>query len=208
MKHLNRNQRPRRTARRGFNLVELLVALTITATLLAATMVALDASFKAYQSTTEQASTHTISRLAMHRILTMIRTGTDFTPKPGDPLDIIIESEFIDFQIPTDTGTEIITIEWDDMDEILYVRVGGAGEPRYPILEGVIEQIFPVGHPREGERIPPFTLEYDRGFRLFRATINLAVRPDDNMTVNLDGDHEEIIRLVATSMPRNNGAHN
>ena len=67
-----------RTARWGFNLVEMLIALVITAALLTATMVALDASFMAYQATTEEASTHTISRLIMNRMLTLIRTGQEF----------------------------------------------------------------------------------------------------------------------------------
>jgi len=66
-------RRPRR--RRGFNLIEMLIALAITAALLSATMVALDASFMAYQTTTEVASTHTISRLVMLRLMTLIRTG-------------------------------------------------------------------------------------------------------------------------------------
>ena len=73
--HTTRPARSRRTLRRGFNLVELLVALSISATLLTATMVALDASFKAYQMTTEVASTHTIARLTMHRMLALIRTS-------------------------------------------------------------------------------------------------------------------------------------
>ena len=52
---INGPARRRTGARRGFNLIELLVALTITSTLLTATMVALDASFTAYQRTTEVA---------------------------------------------------------------------------------------------------------------------------------------------------------
>jgi hypothetical protein len=53
----------------------MLIAMAITSALLSATMVALDASFMAYQSTTEVASTHTVSRLAMLRMMTLIRTG-------------------------------------------------------------------------------------------------------------------------------------
>ena len=48
-----------------------------------------------------------------------------------------------------------------------------------------------------------FTLEFERGFQLFRVTVNLAVQPDDNMNVNLDGDSDQIIRLISTAMPRN-----
>ena len=69
-----------RVRRRGFNLVEVLIALAITATLLTATLAALDASFRAYQATTEEVSTQSIGRIVMHRMLTLIRTGTDFGP--------------------------------------------------------------------------------------------------------------------------------
>ena len=87
---------PRRTSvcmrRGGFSLVEVLIALAITSTLLTATLVALDASFRAYQSTTEEVSSNSIGRLVMHRLLTMIRTGTDFGPYPDDPRISIIKA--------------------------------------------------------------------------------------------------------------------
>ncbi len=80
----------RRPRRRGFHLIEMLIALGITATLMAATMVALDASFMAYQTTTEVASTHTIARLTMLRMLTLIRTGLQFGPCPVNPQDTFV----------------------------------------------------------------------------------------------------------------------
>ena len=192
-------------ARRGFNIVELLMALGISAMLLTATMVALDASFMAYQNTTEMASTHTISRLAMHRILTMIRNGVEFGPRPLSPLDPIVESTFIEVNLPDDDepdGLMYIMVEWDEVEEALFIRIGAPDEPRYALLEGVIEQTFPAGHPRDGEQVPPFTLEFDRGILLYRATVDLLIQPDDNMKVDLDGDRSEQIHLVATSMPR------
>ena len=87
-------------ARRGFSLVEMLIALTITATLFTATLVALDAAFKGYKHTTEGASTHVVSRIVMSRIMTMVRTGTEFGPYPADPLDPElnpVHSNFIEF---------------------------------------------------------------------------------------------------------------
>jgi hypothetical protein len=32
--------------------------------------------------------------------------------------------------------------------------------------------------------------------------VDLAIVPDDNMSVELDGDNQEVIRLVASAMPR------
>ncbi len=90
-----------RRRRRGFNLVELLIALAITAALLAATMVALDASFTAYQSTTEWASTHTIGRLTMHRMQALIRTGVTFGPVPINPNDSLVQENYIEIIMPS-----------------------------------------------------------------------------------------------------------
>ncbi|MCP3905504.1 MAG: prepilin-type N-terminal cleavage/methylation domain-containing protein [Planctomycetes bacterium] len=198
MKHqLRLAPRPRRRViRRGFNLVELLMALAISAALLSATMVSLDASFMAYQTTTEVASTHTIGRLAINRMLTLIRTGTEFGPFPLDPMDSIVESDFIQFRT---TDNNIMTIRWIETDpllenESLYVEYDGG---TYLLLEGVVAQTDAGGDP-----VMPFTLEYERGRDLFRATIDLAIVPDDNMDVDLDGDRLETIRLVATAMPR------
>ena len=62
---MNTIDRRQRVRRRGFNLVEVLIALAITATLLTATLAALDASFRAYQATTEEVSTQSIGRIVM-----------------------------------------------------------------------------------------------------------------------------------------------
>ena len=179
--------------RRAFNLVELLIALSITAMLLTATMVALDASFMAYQTTTEQASTQTIGRMAMHRMLTMIRSGEEFGPFPESPLERIVESDFIEIRLVY--GGDVVTLEWREDDEALYYIVG---DEVHLLLEGVMA----VTDPDSGENIPPFTLEYERGRSLFRATIDLTIRPDDNMDVELDGDWVQPMRLVASAQPR------
>ncbi len=183
----NRAGRSRRNHRRGFNLVELLIALAITAALLSATMMALHASFNAYQSTTEVASTHTISRLVMNRMLTLLRTGQDFGPAPADPMDSIVDSNYIEFF--TDDG-QLISLDWVAADQTLYVVLTDEFdvETTYPLLEGVTDCSF--------------TLEYELGYKLHRATIDMTIVPDDNMSVSLDGTNERVIRLVASAMPR------
>ncbi|MCH7847815.1 MAG: prepilin-type N-terminal cleavage/methylation domain-containing protein [Planctomycetes bacterium] len=183
----DRSRRLRRGHRRGFNLIELLIALAITAALLSATMMALRASFMAYQSTTEVASTHTISRLVMHRMLALLRTGQDFGPLPLTPLDSIVDSNYIEFF--TSDG-QLITLDWVDADDTLYVVLTDENglETPYPLLEGVTSCNF--------------TLEYELGYKLHRATIDMTIVPDDNMSVDLDGDNQLVIRLVASAMPR------
>jgi len=191
--HPTRHRTARRRVRRGFNLVELLMALSISATLLTAVMVALDASFVAYQRTTEQASTQTIGRLTMHRLLTLIRSGEDFGPFPADPLDRVVESNFIDIRLVE--GGDVVTIEWRPDEEALYYLESGN---EHLLLEGVLA----ATDPDTGDPIPPFTLEFERGRILYRATIDLSLRPDDNMDVQLDGDWETVLRLVASAQPR------
>ncbi len=194
-----RRIRPYRTARRGFNLVEMLIALAITAALLTATMVALDASFMAYQATTEEASTHTISRLIMNRMLTLIRTSQGTTaPYPINPQDSLVQDDYIQFLTPSG---EVLELRWVELEEALYVirDPGGVGEEWHLLLEGVVRQDDPNN---PGDYIRPFTLEYKLGRKLYRATIDLTVVPDDNMSVTLDGDNQRVIRLVASDMPR------
>ncbi len=192
MRYLNKtnansnNLRKAKRFRRGFNLVEMLIALAITGALLSATMIALDASFMAYQTTTEVASTHTISRLIMNRMLTLIRTGQEFGPFPVDPQQTFVYSNEIQFFAP---NGDLITLRWNSALETLFVVLtDGGGETTYPLLEGVTAC--------------QFTMEYELGRILHRATIDMTIVPDDNMSVSLDGINIKPIRLVASAMPR------
>lgn len=178
--------------RRGFSLVEVIIALAITASLLTATLVALDASFQAYQSTTEQVSSQSIGRIVMHRALTLIRTGTDFGPYPIDPKVSRIRSDFIQFQ--TQEG-EVVQITWDRVQQRLLYEV--EGQAPVPLLDGVVGTTD-----GSGVAIEPFTLEYKQGRKLYRATIDLTIEPDDLVQLDLEGDGGGQIRLVGSAMPR------
>jgi hypothetical protein len=183
--------------------VELLMALAITSALLVATMVALNASYIAYQRTTQAASTHTISRLAMDRMLTLIRTGEEFGPLPSNPNDPIVHSDLIEIvTMPDHNGVrQGIVLEWVEADEALWVRLfnpeTGVITGNHILLEGVVAQFD-----GNGQRIEPFTLEFEFGRHLHRATIDLSVIPDDNLSLDIEGNEDFMIRLVATAMPR------
>ena len=184
--------------RRGFNLVELLIALAITGALLTAVLVALNASFMAYQSTTEVASTHTIARLTMTRILTMIRMGDEFGPYPTNPLDTDVASDLLEWTTPEG---DIMTLEFVEADNALTITITDpdtGDNDTYTLLEGVLRQ-----HDTNGDDLPPFMLQYEKGRNLYRATIDLTIRPDDNMSLSIEGDNSgQTIRLVASAMPR------
>lgn len=203
MKRAHRSSR----AKRGFSLVEMLIALAIASMLMTATLGALDASWRSYKVTTESASTHVVSRIVVARILSLIRTGTEFGPYPADFLDPaqnpVPDAGYIEFLAEADRlqGNEIITrVERREsetqpgMFELWYVRLDVTGaEPvvleQRPMLRGVQEAIF--------------ILEYEPGPRLKRATIDLAIQPDDDRDIAMGvGSAAPMIRLVASAVPK------
>jgi prepilin-type N-terminal cleavage/methylation domain-containing protein len=202
MQRRNTEPSKRRLAMCGFSLIELLIALVITGALLTATMVSLNASFMAYQTTTEVASTHTIGRLTMHRMLSLIRTGQDFGPFPTNPLETTVRSDFMEFVTPEG---QVMALQWVQdgqgllENNALYVVLspGTPQEQSHLLLEGVMPR-----YDDGGDLVLPFTLEFERGRNLYRATIDMTIKPDDNMSVMLDGANEQVIRLVASAMPR------
>ncbi|TDJ59062.1 MAG: hypothetical protein E2O40_00605 [Planctomycetota bacterium] len=134
----------------------------------------------------------------MHRMLALIRTGQDFGPPPPNPQDSIVPSKFIEFETPF----HFVELEWIETADAthsqgnaLYVSIGG-GTP-YVMLEGVIQQLD-----EEDLQVLPFTLEWELGRKLHRVTIDITVVPDDNMSVAIDGDSQQVLRLVASAMPR------
>lgn len=195
-----------RTRARGFNLVELLIALAISASLLTATLQALDASWRGYRHVSESASTHVVSRIVVHRLLTMIRTGTDFSPFPADVLDSDqnpMASNSIQFTAEEDRiagNLRLTRIERREATgengpfEIWYVLLDNSTNPptvtqERPLMRNVQEATF--------------ILEYEPGPRLRRATIDLTVRPNDDRAIRVNiGDNTEPLRFVASAVPR------
>ncbi|MDG2031015.1 MAG: prepilin-type N-terminal cleavage/methylation domain-containing protein [Phycisphaerales bacterium] len=198
------NRKTIKRARRGFSLVEMLIALGISAALLTATLFALQTSFFAYQVTADQASTHAVGRLVVHRMMAMIRAGQDFRPFPADIRDQFISSDYIEFFHP-DTG-QVITISWDrNSGQLLYSIDGSYGTV---LLEGVVARTD-----ADGFVVNPFLLEWEPGRRVYRVTIDLMIIPDDSISTSADNYVQENsdgsgpnttrpIRLVASAMPR------
>jgi hypothetical protein len=168
--------------------------------------VALDNSFKAYESTTESAATHVVARLVMHRVLGMIRQGEEFGP---DPCSVIEPTkmetnyiEFVSYNNP-DTGERQVTrlervpdpavpgmhiLQYQRWD---YLDGTQTGTSVHPLLRNVVDVRF--------------TLEYDRGPKLRQATVDISIRPEDAHT-NVTAIHstlaEPVVRLIASTSPR------
>ncbi|MDA0974456.1 MAG: prepilin-type N-terminal cleavage/methylation domain-containing protein [Phycisphaerales bacterium] len=185
------------TARRGFSLLELMVALAISALLLTAALVALDASFRAYRRTTEEAATHTTARIAMHRLLALVRTGSDFGPLPTNPLDEELESEYLEVRTPDGRW---VVIRWDGEGERLLIAVDSSdGDPGTPhVLLGGVEPQFHA----DGSPILPFRIAYQDGWRVRRVTVDLSIQPDDDISTSIAHEPPPPIRLVGSASPR------
>ena len=197
-------QSSRRARSRGFSIVEMLVALSITASLLSASMVALDTAFKGYKMTTDSASTNVVTRIIVHRLSTMIRIGTEFGPYPTDVFDPAqnpIFSNFIEFVSAEDPATsfrQITRIEAvpdlaagdGSLMLMLIIEEDLAGvvtTVERPLLRGVVDALF--------------TLQYDVGPMLKHVTIDLTVTPIEAGAISVDGE-ANTIRIVTTASPR------
>jgi len=196
----------KRPPRRGFTIVEMLIALAITSSLLTATLVAFDASWRSYRYTTEAASSHVVSRIVMTRLLTLIRTGSEFGPFPDDVLDVAqnpLTSNSLEFITEADRalGNGRITrierraaIEPNGPFELWYVVLDSTQDPaavvdQRPLIRNVSEAMF--------------ILQYEPGPRLVRATVDLTINPNDDQAIAVRvGDATPTIRLVASAVPR------
>lgn len=187
----------RTTARRGFSMVELLIALTISATVMTAMLVALDVMFKRYKVISDQASTHVIGRVVMHRILSMIRTGSEFGPFPADVMDraqnpaVYDRIQFVSFDDAANNIREITTIETRVPG---MVTIGGTPTlqrgPR--VLWLVVDRAEGASATRterplmDGMVAATFNMEYAPGPRLRRAIVDLTFMPQGNTVAERD----------------------
>jgi prepilin-type N-terminal cleavage/methylation domain-containing protein len=197
---------PRTQQRRAFSVVEMLIALMISSLLLTACLVALDSSFKSYQTTTESASTHVVSRLVMHRMLGMIRQGTEFGPYPlGVLVPTRVDSDYIEFVSLEDDTTGVRQVT--KLAKVADTTIPGMfmlTYQRQDFTNGTLTNQF--NHPLvRNLKDVKFTLEYDIGPRLRRATIDMTIKPDDvkdNASSIAGGMTGDVLRLVASTSPR------
>lgn len=199
--------------RRGFSLVELLIALAISATLLTAMLAALQASFRAYQSTTEQASTQVVGRVAMYRILSLVRNGSGFGPVP-EGNEILQPIQFSDSFIVVDDEETEIEIAYDAQEETLTMRVRAYTPPNpngtappggsWGVPQVLLSGVRPTAA-EDGTDNPIFTLEWEDGIRLLGVTVDFTVDNEEANALGVErSGYDEVapLRLVGSAAPR------
>ncbi|MEM8781257.1 MAG: hypothetical protein AAGE65_00240 [Planctomycetota bacterium] len=200
-----RNQRALKARRRGLSIAEMLVSLSITSLLLTATMVAIDASFKSYANAAESASTQVSTRMVVHRLLHLIRTGTE-----QGPLTIENHNEFgSGLDAPTIVGDTVtssymhlfdrdynqLTLIFDEDRQTLFLETDASGTPiRYALLGGVLDCTF-ILHRRQD-------VSTDFEMWLEHASIDMTVTPDAAAKLDLEEGQTQAVRVVASTAPR------
>ena len=181
----------RNRQRRGFTTIEVLIALAISAALMVAVLGALVTSFEGYRRTADSISASVSGRLVVERAQVLIRSGIDFLPVPAGPTDAVVESDFLEVQMPDESW---VKISWDSATSSLRWEEGGNS---WLLLEG-IDQIPEVGV----DPIAPFRLTFSDGRWLTSATIDLCMNGDDVSGTDLGGGGIEDMRFVGSAIPR------
>lgn len=202
--------RPRRR-RLGLGLFELLISLAISAALLTATAVALDASFRAYRVNQELGDVTQRARLTMHRLLTETRPATFHEPAAD---------QLAAFRAGVIVTSNTLVLSNDNVAGIRYVQRGNrllrepvrrdstnwiaTADPTV-LLHDVPDGEFRITlEPQRSEPAARAGLPHDQ---LRRATLRLTVRhtPDATSrptTADSTGTHTQT--LVSSVVPRRN----
>ena len=179
----------------GLSLVEVLIALGLSAMLLVATAVGVDASARAYQINQEQSLLIQRARIAMERMTTVIRTTHDHAPD-----SVAAAANFAKGQTVTDTGIDLF--DTNNVETMFRYDAPGKrilaiiANNTYVLVDGV-ESFQITLEPMQSAN----SLRTGGGFDLLRrANITLAVRND----ALAPGQSGQTIALSASVMPRQN----
>ncbi|MEM6459022.1 MAG: prepilin-type N-terminal cleavage/methylation domain-containing protein [Planctomycetota bacterium] len=202
---MRRNQKSKilnqKSRSRGLSLVEMLLALAISAMLLTATMVAIDASFTAYAIAAESATTQTSTRLVVNRLLTLVRTNEAHGPL--DPADApagetvtesgdVLTSTYLSL-IDGDRNT--ITLRYDAANDRIMLKkepLSGATATEQPILGGVTDCKFYLRRRTDNDGIDV----------LERGSIDFTVEADADASFEIEVGDIPPVRVVASTKPR------
>jgi prepilin-type N-terminal cleavage/methylation domain-containing protein len=189
----------RRQRRHGVGLIELLVALAISAALLTATAMAIDASFKAYAVNQEQSDLTQRSRLAMYRITAVVRQTQ--LHQPGTTT---LANQFKTGKTVTDTEIDMmdlsgkpVTYFFDATNKRLMVHTQTGNHVMCDGVESFTVRMEPMRSAASIRTGGPWDL-------MKRATFLLTVKTTSDTAVKGEGIGHQTVTLSASVMPRRN----
>ena len=191
--------RRKQFVRRGVTILELLIALSISAMLLVATAVAVDACFRAYKNNQEESSLMQRARIVIDRITTVIRTT-----KAHQPDTPSAAANFLSGVTVTDSGIDLFDVNnvetifrYDPPTQRILAIVGGK---TYVLASGVTAFSIKMEPMRSAESI-----RTGGGWDLLqRATISMTVRTTGNTATATETTNTQAVTLSASVMPRQN----
>ena len=188
-----------RRIRRGMGLVEIMIALSISAGLLTATAFAIDASIKNYKANQEQALLMQQARVALTRIARSIRMSGAHAPITASAV-----AEFKTGKTVNDSG--IAMEDWEKNDIIYRVDpvekklLAQINDKTFVLAHGVDEFVIRM-EPARSEKSARIAGPHDL---LRRATINLVVRTTAETATTTESTHEHTVTLSTSVAPRQN----
>jgi hypothetical protein len=186
--------------RRGLGIAELLIALAISATVLAAVAYAVDMTFRAYSINQEQSDLMQRARLSMYRLTTSIRTTSAHQPvNPVALADFKLGLTTTDTAIAMlDANDRPLSFKFDPVQSRL-LAVDDVGI-EHVLLRGVekFEVKFEPLMSQESKRVGGV---YDR---LLRATILVTVKTSGNSADVDEKVGAQKVTLSTSVMPRRN----
>lgn len=188
-------------ARRGLGLVELMLALAISACLLTAAAVGFNASFHAYRINQEQGTLLQSARLTMNRLTSEIRRTSLHQPAN-------LAGDFAAGKIVADTGINLFTTDdagadehkywWNAASQQVMMQVN-TGTP-HVLLDGVTAFSITFEPMRS-----PTSIKTGGGFDLLqRATITLTVHTNSSTSEDSESTGKQTVTLSGSAMPRRN----
>jgi prepilin-type N-terminal cleavage/methylation domain-containing protein len=198
----------RRRIHRGVGLVEMLIALAISAALLASVGVAIDASFDAYAINQSQAQLDQRARLTMHRVTSTFRTAAHHEPDDASAraeyeAGLVTETDAVRVYDDEFSGT-IFRVSNGALVMVPFVASGGSvseGTPR-TLLSGVSTGDFRVTlEPQRSAQSVKVGGTHDQ---LKRASVTITARPGDATTLEGERRTGQPVTLSTSIMPRRN----